>query len=416
MPKKKAKRARGMGQVIKKGGVWGIRWREAGQRRYKGGFPDDGTALRVLQQLLRDVAEGRAPGAPDPKNLPTLNELEEKWIERRRHTHRSWRDDKNRWSKHVGPYFGHCKPPEVDAAMIRRFTEQKIAEGLSSASVRNCVRLLSTFFTDIVEQGYARANPAVSLPRATKRLLRPSHDPRETPFIERQEDVRRVFLALEQPFATVFAIGALAGLRPGEVLALEWGDFDLGMGRLLVQRQVRNGRVGPPKSGKPRLVPLIEPLVKILAEHKLATGGAGKLFPPLNEKRGGTPGRPAQYLSIHLVWRKLRAALKACGLPETMTLYHCTRHTYGAQHVMGGGSLATLREILGHSSVQVTERYGHLNPDHFRREDLLKMRVDFARPGGEVIELPPRRVPLGHSSGTESDEVPEEPAASVQNQ
>jgi hypothetical protein len=58
---------------------------------------------------------------------------------------------------------------------------------------------------------------------------------------------------------------------------------------------------------------------------------------------------------------------------------------------MGGGSLATLREILGHSSVQVTERYGHLKPDLFRKEDLLKMSVDFARPGGEVIELLPRR-------------------------
>jgi hypothetical protein len=81
---------------------------------------------------------------------------------------------------------------------------------------------------------------------------------------------------------------------------------------------------------------------------------------------------------------------------------------------MGGGSLATLREILGHSSVQVTERYGHLKPDHFRKEDLLKMRVDFARPGGEVIELPARRVagPAGHSSGTDAEETHEEVAAS----
>jgi integrase len=284
--------------------------------------------------------------------------------------------------------------------------------------VRNCVRLLSTFFTDIVEQGYAKANPALSLPRATKRLLRPSHDPKQTPFIERQEDIRRVFLKLEAPVSVVFAIGALAGLRPGEVLALEWTDFDLGAGRLLVQRQVRNGRVGPPKSGKPRLVPLIDPLVKILSEYKLATGGTGRLF-PAQSGRGGRAhwkagGGAARFLSVKVVWCELRAALKACGLPEAMTLYHCTRHTYGAQHVMGGGSLATLREILGHSSVQVTERYGHLKPDLFRKEDLLKMNVDFARPGGEVIELPPRRdvgTP-GHSLGTRPEETHEEAVAS----
>jgi hypothetical protein len=41
--------------------------------------------------------------------------------------------------------------------------------------------------------------------------------------------------------------------------------------------------------------------------------------------------------------------------------------------------------------VQVTERYGHLRPDLFRKEGLLKVTVDFAREGAEVIELPARR-------------------------
>jgi integrase len=155
------------------------------------------------------------------------------------------------------------------------------------------------------------------------------------------------------------------------------GDFELGAGRLLVARQVRDGQIGPPKSGKLRLVPLIEPMVKILAEYRPATGGVGRLFPALTPGRGGRAnwrerGNGATYLSMLLVRRKVRKALKACGLPQTMTLYHCTRHTYGAQHVMGGGSLATLREILGHSSVQVTEHYGHLRPDLFRKEDLLE--------------------------------------------
>jgi hypothetical protein len=103
-----------------------------------------------------------------------------------------------------------------------------------------------------------------------------------------------------------------------------------------------------------------------------------------------------------LVREKLRDALKLCGLPETLTLYECTRHSYGAQHVLGGGSLATLREILGHSTVKVTERYGHPRTDLFQPSDLLTLTVDLTRPTGAVIDLAAHRdsAPAGHAAVT----------------
>jgi hypothetical protein len=54
------------------------------------------------------------------------------------------------------------------------------------------------------------------------RLIRPTHDPKKTPFTERLEDVRRIFLALAEPLNIAYAIGALGGLRTGEVFALRW--------------------------------------------------------------------------------------------------------------------------------------------------------------------------------------------------
>lgn len=56
--------------------------------------------------------------------------------------------------------------------------------------------------------------------------LRNAHDPRTTPFLERQEDIASIFRRLPQPRAITFAVGVLAGLRPGEVLALQFGDID----------------------------------------------------------------------------------------------------------------------------------------------------------------------------------------------
>jgi hypothetical protein len=43
---------------------------------------------------------------------------------------------------------------------------------------------------------------------------------------------------------------------------------------------------------------------------------------------------------------------------------------------MDGRAIEKLKEILGHSTVQVTERYAHLKLDLFRPEDLVAMAVD----------------------------------------
>jgi hypothetical protein len=108
-------------------------------------------------------------------------------------------------------------------------------------------------------------------------------------------------------------------------------------------------------------------------------------------RKGGRQGSPSRFLGLDIVRDHLREALRACGLPETLTMYQLGRHTYGAWHAIGRGSLASLREILGHSSVQVTERYGQLRPDLIRPADLLKLDVDLSRPRGEVVQMAAHR-------------------------
>jgi integrase len=354
----------------------------------------------VLAKILANVRDGKPSGheSAEPGTPSLLCELGKKWLERREKTHRSWRDDKNRWHKHLAPFLGHLRPAEVTQATVRALVEAKLAEKLTPQTVGNIVRVLSTFYTDLIEQGHAMSNPARSLPRSTRRLIKGTHDPKQTPFLERHADIASIYAQLAQPFATIFAVGALAGLRPGEIVGLEWGDVDLGARRMLVQRQVRHGKVGPTKSGKPRLVPIIAPLAKILGEWKLATGGEGLMFRPL------TPWRKrSHFIKDTSVREKLREAFKACGLPESLTWYNVSRHTYASQHVMGGGSLATLREILGHSSVTVTERYAHLRPDLFKPEDLLKLSVGMSREGAAVVDIAAARAGKAGENGHEMD-------------
>jgi site-specific recombinase XerD len=135
------------------------------------------------------------------------------WLERRRGTHRSAGDDTSRFKVWLTPFFGQMRVDEVTPAEIRRFVEQALLLRLSSTTVGHCVRLLSVFFSDLVERELVAANPVRALPRSTRRLFRNARDPKDTAYLERAEDIRNVFLRLPEPFDVAFAIGALAGLR-----------------------------------------------------------------------------------------------------------------------------------------------------------------------------------------------------------
>ncbi|MBV7387487.1 tyrosine-type recombinase/integrase [Pasteurellaceae bacterium TAE3-ERU1] len=45
-------------------------------------------------------------------------------------------------------------------------------------------------------------------------------------------------------------------------------------------------------------------------------------------------------------------------------LTHVLRHTFASHFMMNGGNLLVLKEILGHSTVEMTMRYAHFSPTH----------------------------------------------------
>jgi integrase len=333
----------------------------------------------VLAKVRADVLAGEVGLPADPELAPTLGELIDDWLKRRKLTNRAGAEDGYRWHKHLAPFFGHLRPAEISHAEIRRFTEGKLGK-LNPATIRICVSLLSSLFVDLQERHLADHNPARGLPPSLSRLMRPTYDPRTTPFLERVEDIRRVHLALPEPLHMAFAVGALGGLRTGEVFALRWSRIDLEARRIHVRESVK----GPLKDKDSRIVPIMDSLLPILKAWKLETGGAGLFAPPMR-KDGDHIDRqtPGTYLRLALV----KLGLMTEHLDHPKLWYSCTRHTFASQWVMAGGSIEKLKEMLGHYSVVVTERYAHLRPELFTAKDLATVSVDLT-PGG----APPTRV------------------------
>ncbi|MEP7308913.1 MAG: tyrosine-type recombinase/integrase [Acidobacteriota bacterium] len=70
----------------------------------------------------------------------------------------------------------------------------------------------------------------------------------------------------------VVLLGGEAGLRCGEMMALEWRDVDLGKRQLCIERSVWRGHVTAPKGGRLRYVPLTVRLASALREARHLRG------------------------------------------------------------------------------------------------------------------------------------------------
>jgi integrase len=387
MPKKKAKRTYGTGTHFKRAGrdTWTIAWRENGVRRFEHGIAREDLAKKALARIQGEIAQGRVGLAKDPKDAATLNAHAEKWLAGRKDTHRSAYDDANRWKNHLKPTIGHLKPNAVTIAVLKDFIRLK-SRVLSSTTVNLLIRLLSSLYADLVEDGHAVLNPTRLLSKTTrKKFLKPAHDPRLTPYVETMADVVKVYqnlVARSPSVGMAYALGSLGGLRTGEVRALDWSHVDLGAKAIQVQVQVER-RQGKDKAAwskdgtqvlkddESRIVPIQNSLASLLTRWKTSTGGKGLVCPPLRKGR--------QHLDDAVMSRYLRDALEKLELQrDGLGWYQATRHTFASQFVLAGGSLETLRRIMGHSTVLVTERYAHLQPDHFAEADLGRMTVDFS--------------------------------------
>lgn len=379
-----------MGTVYNRGSkghpnYW-VKWKDpSGRWRYKKVGPDRALAKKVLRKIEGDIVSGRhgfedesAPAAAVGRRR--FEELARPWAEGRRKTHRAGKDDVGRMKNHLIPAFGHLALCEVGAKELKAFIASKRGV-ISPQTTRNCLGLLSRFYNDLIEEGADLVNPVSRLDRATRRAIGPKYDPRKTPFLRTTADIRALYFELPVNIRPMFAVGVFAGLRTGEILALERGDIDLERRLIHVQRSDK----GPLKDGDSRFVPIVDALLPVLRAWMMQRGPGSPLFPPERPRRGGKPGSPPRYVRQQTLSRHLKSALRSAKLDDGLTWYQCTRHSFASHWVMNGRPIEKLREILGHESVTTTERYAHLRPEAFSREDYAAISVDLSE--GRVVPM-----------------------------
>lgn len=252
--------------------------------------------------------------------------------------------------RHLVPALGDLRLDKIGPKEIERYKGAKLASKLCAKTVNNHLTVLRRLLALAVEWGHITHVPPVKWLKCPE----PEFD-----FLTFEEADRLLEAASREPeWYVMIIVGLRCGLRQGELIGLRWDDADLVAGIVVVRQSIVRGRVGTPKNGKKREVPLGNEVLAALKSHRHLKGEL-----VFSNPDGSAFGKEQ---CKHPLWRACkRAGLRRIG-------WHVLRHSFASHLVMKGVPLKAVQELLGHSTIEMTMRYAHLSPD-VRRDAVLKL-------------------------------------------
>ena len=254
---------------------------------------------------------------------------------------------------HIIPAIGHLKLKDVKPFHIQGLANSMSEKGLTRATEK-AIMTIKQFLKRAVENGLIPKNPAdnIEMPKKQKKQKRAL-----------TENERQVFEKADLPLIEKAFLYILmyAGLRRGEILALEWGDVDMEEKTISISKawtvQGNKGVIkqSPKTKAGNRTIPMTQKMFNVLLDFS-KTGQDGFLFP--------SPSKNPMTLSeFRAFWGNILTSLKSyTGELASDITPHIFRHTYATMLFYAGVDIKTAQYLLGHSSIAVTmEIYTHLD-------------------------------------------------------
>jgi integrase len=257
---------------------------------------------------------------------------------------------------HIAPTFATVPLRDITPQRVAAWQADRVKAGAGRRAVTRALRLLGGILGYAVELEHVQVNAA--------RAVRPVRTPAaKTGRACSAREVEAIRAALGEPWAMLVSILAYSGMRPGEALALRWGD--VGEQTIRVERAVSlcDGTVHGTKTDTARSVRLLAPLAADLAAWRLRCGRPSKTALVLSHPSGHAWSKTA--------WgnwrrREFGAALDAAGIGQLRP--YDLRHTFASLLLAEGRSVHYVAEQLGHSAVMTLRTYGHVIADYRDRQ------------------------------------------------
>ena len=298
------------------------------------------------------------------------------------------RQDYENWVyHHLIPGVGHIPLSKLTQADLQQFfnhmkqhgrrthVETK-GEAMADHSVRSCHAVCRMALDRAVQEDLIRKNPAegCKLPTLKSREMR---------VLTHEEMQRFLIQAKEEGYYELYLLELTTGLRRGELLALQWDDFDMETGVLKISRQIYpvKGKLiinDPKTKAAVRTIILPPPMLEVLKEYKK------EIFSPWIFPSRVKPDQP---MDPGYVRKRLQGILARSGCKKVR--FHDLRHTFATMALEHGMDVKTLSAIIGHVSSSTTLNiYAHVT-DEMRQSAAAKIDRGIAK--AEVADVPPEK-------------------------
>jgi len=297
-------------------------------------------AKRLESELLNSKQEINVISS-NSNTSPTISNVWQVYIEWAEIHKKSWDADYSRYHNHLKGHLAHL-PMES----IKPFHIQKILNAMHNshkpATIKQVLMLIKRIYNWSIEQGlYEGKNPC-------KVLKVPRFDNRITNTLSKIE-IKRLLSVLdtwhnEMP-VLIIKFALYSGKRKSEILKLLWTDIDMENGFMTLRNT---------KNGSTQSLPLNNHCLSILQRASVIRTST-YVFPSRTGKGYYSAG-------IDKAWRLIRSK-------ANLTIrFHDLRHTYASYLASSGKvDIYTLKELLGHSTIEMTQRYAHLVNGALRR-------------------------------------------------
>jgi len=293
-------------------------------------------ALDVLAKRTTQIKEGKWWQIEKQKEI-YFGDFSQEFLERHSRNKRSFRRDEG-IVKILNNRFGDKLLHRITPLMVEDYRKIRLDEGRAKATVNREVACLKCMFNKATLWDKAKENPVakVQLFKEDNMIVRYLTDD------ERERLLKACKISTATHLYPIVIVALNTGMRKGEILNLRWRDIDLANRFIHIETS---------KSGKRRDIPMNDLLTETL-KYGIKKPGSEYVFCDEN-------GEPFTRLD-----RSFKTALKRAGIRSFR--FHDCRHTFSSYWMMSGGDIYKLSQILGHSTVKVTERYAHLSPDYGR--------------------------------------------------
>jgi integrase len=326
-----------------------------------------GTKRQAQVECARLLTETKNGTSVDPSGM-TVAAFLERWIEHMEGqvSPRSHERYAELCRKNIVPLLGglgltKLQPAHISQAYTKALTSGRRdgSGGLSARTVTHMHRVLREAVQQAVRWQILTRNPADAI---------------KPPKVERKQmqvlDAAATAEMIEaaRPYSAFMPIllGALCGLRRGEIAALRWRSIDLDAGQLAVVASIEQTKAGcrekETKSGRSRTVALSTTMVEELRRHRLEQAQAllqlGIRLMPDHHVVMQADGTALQPNSIGHAFMMF---LRATGLRRVR--FHDLRHSHATQMLAAGVHPKIASERLGHAKVGTTlDLYSHVLP------------------------------------------------------